>query len=162
MAETNVSFRFAERSDCSLILRFIRELAVYERMENEVVTTEEVLEEWLFDKHAAEFIFVMLDGREVGYALFFANFSSFLGRAGLYLEDIYVQPAYRRRGIGKAMLQELARIAVERDYGRFEWTCLDWNQPSIDFYLSLGAVPMSEWTIYRLSGDALTNLAEGK
>jgi GNAT superfamily N-acetyltransferase len=100
------------------------------------------------------------DGKEVGYALFFSNFSTFLGKAGLYLEDLFVLPDYRGRGIGKALLVELARIAVERDYGRVEWSCLDWNEPSIDFYRSIGAVDMHEWTTYRLEGNALNKLAE--
>jgi GNAT superfamily N-acetyltransferase len=152
-------FRPAERCDCALILRFIRELAEYEKMANEVVATEELLAEWLFDKRAAEVVFTVVGSKEVGFALFFPNFSTFLGRSGLYLEDLYVMPEYRNQGIGKAMLKELARIAVERGYGRFEWWCLDWNTPSIEFYRSLGAEPMSDWTVYRVSGDKLTDLA---
>ena len=154
-----VTFRAAVREDCDLILRFIRALAEYEKMGPEVVATEQLLDEWLFDKHAAEVIFALDDGREVGFALFFPNFSTFLGRAGLYLEDLFVVPEYRSRGIGKALLRELARVAVERGYGRFEWWCLDWNTPSIGFYRSLGAQPMDDWTVYRLSGDALAALA---
>ena len=156
----SITFRFALRDDCAIILRFIRELAEYELMENEVVATEELLGEWLFDKRAAEVLFAVADGHEVGFALFFPNFSTFLGRAGLYLEDLFVLPDYRGRGIGAALLRELARIAVDRGYGRFEWACLDWNKPSIDFYLSLGAKPMSDWTGYRLSGDTLTEFAK--
>lgn len=105
-------------------------------------------------------IFALENGREIGFALFFHNFSTFLGRAGLYLEDLYVRPQYRRRGYGRAMLKKLAEIAVERGCGRLEWWCLDWNRPSIDFYLSLGAEPMSDWTVYRISGDTLTRLTE--
>jgi GNAT superfamily N-acetyltransferase len=153
------SFRPAERADCALILSFIRQLAEYEHMENDVVATEELLAEWLFDKSAAEVLFAVADGQEVAFALFFPNFSTFLGRPGMYLEDIYVLPEYRGRGIGKAMLRELARIAVERGYGRFEWACLDWNTPGIEFYRSLGAEQMSEWTTHRLSGDKMTELA---
>jgi len=156
------TFRLADRNDCALILRFIRELAIYERLENEVVASEELLAEWLFDKQTAEVFFAVVDGREIGFALFFTNFSTFLGRAGLYLEDLYVLPEYRGRGVGAKMLRELARISVERGYGRFEWACLNWNTPAIDFYLALGAVPMSEWTIYRMTGDRLSDFAEGK
>ena len=154
-----VSFRFAEQNDCALILRFIRELAEYERMSDDVVATEALLSEWLFQKNAAEVIFAVVDNQEVGFALFFPNFSTFLGRAGLYLEDLFVLPKYRGCGIGKAMLCELARIATKRGYGRFEWACLDWNTPSIEFYHSLGAKPMNEWTTYRLTDEALSKLA---
>ena len=153
------SFRSAERQDVPLILRYIRELARYEKLEEEVVATEEILEEWLFDKEKAEVIFAVADGREVGFALFFHNFSTFLGRAGLYLEDLYVEPAYRGQGIGTALLKELARIAVARGCGRLEWWCLDWNQPSIEFYRALGAEAMDDWTVYRLSGETLAKLA---
>jgi GNAT superfamily N-acetyltransferase len=159
MAEA-VSFRFAQRSDVDLILRFIRDLAAYEKMEQEVVATPELLETWIFDKQKAEVIFTVAGGKEVGFALFFHNFSTFLGRAGIYLEDLYVMPEYRGRGYGKALLKKLAAIAVERGCGRLEWWCLDWNEPSIGFYRSMGAVPMDEWTVYRVAGDALRNLAE--
>lgn len=153
------SFRSAERQDVPLILRYIRELARYEKLEHEVVATEALLEEWLFDRAKAEVIFAVADGREVGFALFFHNFSTFLGRAGLYLEDLYVEPAYRGQGIGTALLKELARIAVARGCGRLEWWCLDWNQPSIEFYRALGAEAMDDWTVYRLSGETLAKLA---
>jgi GNAT superfamily N-acetyltransferase len=137
-------------------------LAKYEKLANEVVATEELLAEWLFDKRTAEVIFAVVDKQEIGFALFFPNFSTFLGRAGMYLEDLYIMPEYRNRGVGKAMLRELARIAVERGYGRFEWWCLDWNKSTIDFYLYLGAEAMDEWTTYRISGDALNKLANGR
>lgn len=153
-------FRYAQRSDAPLILQFIRELADYEKMSDEVVADEETLEEWIFDKGKAEVLFAVVDGKEVGYALFFHNFSTFLGRAGIYLEDLFVKAEHRGKGYGKAMLKQLASIAVERKCGRLEWSCLDWNQPSIDFYRSLGAEPMSDWTVYRMTGDTLTNLAE--
>lgn len=153
-------FRFAEENDAALILQFIRELAEYENMLDEVVATEELLHEWIFEKNKAEVIFVMEDRKEVGFALFFHNFSTFLGRAGIYLEDLYVKPQFRGKGYGKALLKRLAQIAVERGCGRLEWCCLDWNKPSVDFYLSLGAVPMEDWTLYRLSGDTLRNMAE--
>ena len=156
---SKLSFREAEEKDCGLILFFIRELAAYEKMLDEVVATEELLSDWLFHKHSAEVIFACEDGKEVGFALFFHNFSTFVGRAGLYLEDLYVLPEYRGRGYGKALLKRLAAIAVERGCGRMEWVCLDWNQPSIDFYRSLGARPMDEWTVYRVAGESLEQLA---
>ena len=152
-------FRFAQPDDAEKILFFIRELAKYEKMENEVVATPELLREWIFEKGKAEVIFPVVGGREIGFALFFHNFSTFLGRAGLYLEDLYIMPEYRGRGYGKATLRELARIAVGRGCGRLEWYCLDWNKPSIDFYLSLGAQPLDEWTTYRLTGETLENMA---
>lgn len=155
-----VEFRYAERTDTKLILKFITDLARYEKMENEVVATEDMLEEWLFDKQKAEVIFAVVDGSEVGFALFFHNFSTFLGRSGIYLEDLYVLPEYRGFGYGKSILKKLAQIAIERDCGRLEWWCLDWNKPSIDFYLSLGAQPMQDWTVYRVSGSTLENLAK--
>ena len=153
-----MEFRCAERRDVGLVLQFIRELADYEHMLDEVVATPELLEEWLFDRKKAEVVFAVEDGVEVGFALFFHNFSTFLGRAGIYLEDLYVKPDCRGRGFGKALLTKLARIAVERKCGRLEWWCLDWNRPSIDFYLSMGAEPMKDWTVYRISGDTLQKL----
>jgi GNAT superfamily N-acetyltransferase len=162
MDETGLTFRFAEKGDAPLILRFIRELAGYEHLEDEVVATEEILDDWLFGKKAAEVIFPVVDGVEIGYALYFYNYSTFLGRAGIYLEDLFVRPAYRGRGYGRAVLRELARIAGERGCGRLEWVCLDWNEPSIGFYRSLGAEPRSEWTVYRLAGERLAALADGE
>ena len=156
MAE--LSFRFAVREDTPLILSFIRALAAYEQMADQVIATEELLAEQLFDRGNAEVLFALEDGKEVGFALFFHNFSTFLGRAGLYLEDLYVLLDHRGTGYGKALLHQLARIARERGYGRMEWWCLDWNRPSIDFYLSLGAEPMRDWTVYRLSGATLEAL----
>lgn len=155
-----LDFRYAERKDGGLILKFIKDLAKYEKMENEVIATEALLKEWIFDKQKAEVIFALKDGKEVGFALFFHNFSTFLGRAGIYLEDLYVMPKHRGFGYGRAILRKLAQIAVERGCGRLEWWCLDWNKPSIDFYLSLGAEPMSDWTAYRMAGDTLNKLAE--
>ena len=154
------SFRYATKEDAGLILEFIRGLAAYEKMLDEVIATEELLREWIFEKEKAEVIFALEDGKEVGFALFFHNFSTFLGRAGLYLEDLFIKEEYRGKGYGKATLKELARIAVERGCGRLEWWCLDWNKPSIDFYRSLGAEPMEEWTTYRLSGETLKKMAE--
>ena len=152
-------FRFAEEGDCRLILKFIRSLAQYEKMSEEVVATEDTLRKWLFEKKKAEVIFVMDGEKEVGFALFFHNFSTFLGRAGIYLEDLYVRPSYRGKGYGNALLSELAHITVVRGCGRLEWSCLDWNQPSIDFYKSLGAQALDEWTMYRVTGDRLKELA---
>ena len=153
-------FRFAVRDDAPLILEFIKRLAEYEKMLTDVTATPELLEYWLFDKQTAEVLFAMIDGKEVGFALYFSNFSTFLGKAGLYLEDIFVLPEYRGCGIGKALLAYLAHIAVKRGYGRMEWACLDWNEPSIAFYRSIGANDMSDWTTYRLTGNTLTKLAE--
>ena len=155
-------FRNAEPKDVALILSFIKELAEYEKMSDDVVATEALLQEWIFEKKLTEVIFVMEEEKEVGFMLFFHNFSTFLGRGGIYLEDLYVKPEYRGKGYGKALLKRLAQIAVERECGRVEWSCLNWNQPSIDFYLSLGAVPMSDWTVYRVTGDTLKKLAEDK
>lgn len=155
----DMTFRFAERKDARRILFFVQELARYEKMEDEVTATAALLEEWIFDKGCAEVLFAVADGQEVGFALFFHNFSTFVGKAGLYLEDLYVLPEYRGRGYGKGLLRQLAAIAVQRGCGRMEWSCLDWNQPSIDFYRRLGAVPMTGWTIYRAAGETLTRLA---
>ena len=157
-----MNFRFATEEDTSLILFFIKELAAYEKMANEVVATEELLHHWIFEQKKAEVIFALEDGKEVGFALFFHNFSTFLGRAGIYLEDLYVRPEFRGRGYGKGLICQLARIAVERGCGRLEWWCLDWNQPSIDFYLSLGAEPMRDWTVYRIAGETLNSLGSGE
>ena len=153
-----MEFRFARPEDAGLVLEFIRQLAEYEKMLPEVVATEQLLHRALFQDRRAEVIFALEDGVEVGFALYFHNFSTFVGRSGLYLEDLFVKPAYRGRGYGKALLKRLAKIAVERGCGRFEWVCLDWNQPSIDFYRSLGAVPQEEWTIYRLTAEKIDEL----
>ena len=154
-----MTFRFAEEVDCTLILRFIRGLADYEKMSDQVVATEELLREWIFVKKKAEVLFICVDDKEVGFALFFHNFSTFLGRAGIYLEDLFVLPEYRNKGYGKALLKKLAQITVSRGCGRLEWACLDWNKPSIEFYKSLGAAVMDEWTTYRLTGDTLMEMA---
>lgn len=151
-------FRVATVNDCGLILKFIKLLAEYENMSSEVVATEELLNEWIFKKEKAEVLFVLEGNKEVGFALFFHNFSTFLGRAGIYLEDLFVLPEYRGKGYGKALLKKLAQITIERGCGRLEWSCLDWNKPSIDFYLSLGAKKMDEWTVYRLTGTALEEM----
>lgn len=157
--DNNITFRFAEVTDTALILGFIKDLAKYEEMSDDVVATEEILHEWLFVRKRAEVLIGEVNERPVGFALFFHNFSTFLGRAGIYLEDLFVNPEYRGKGYGRAFMKKLAQIAVERGCGRLEWACLDWNKPSIDFYLSLGAQPMSEWTVYRVTGDTLNHLA---
>ena len=155
-----LSFRYAEEKDTELILFFMKSLAEYEKMSDEVSATPELLKEWIFEKKKAEVIFPVVDGKEIGFALFFHNFSTFLGKAGIYLEDLYILPEYRHKGYGKRVLKKLASIATERGCGRLEWCCLDWNKPSIDFYLSLGAEPMSDWTTYRITGETLKKLAE--
>ena len=155
-----MTFRFAKEEDCALILRFIRGLAAYEKMSDQVAATEELLREWIFEKKKAEVLFVCDGDTEVGFALFFHNFSTFLGRAGIYLEDLFVLPEHRGKGYGKALLRRLAQITVERGCGRLEWSCLDWNTPSIAFYRSLGAVQMEDWTTYRLTGETLEELAK--
>ena len=155
-------FRFATEADASLIIEFISGLAEYEKMTDEMIADEALIREWVFERKKAEVIFALENGKEVGFALFFHNFSTFLGRAGIYLEDLFVLPEYRGRGHGKALIKELAHITVERGCGRLEWCCLDWNNPSIDFYLSLGARQMNEWTTYRLAGDSLQSLVNDK
>ncbi len=156
----SVTYRFAAREDTGLILQFIRELADYEKMLDQVVADEELLAQELFDKRHAEVLFALVDGQEVGFALFFHNFSTFLGRSGIYLEDLYVRPEHRGKGCGKGLLRKLAQLALERGCGRLEWACLNWNKPSIDFYLSTGAQPMDEWKVYRLTGESLSHMAQ--
>jgi len=145
MKKENMMIRKAERRDVPLLLEFIKGIARYEKMEDEVIASPDVLER--------------VDGREVGFALYFYNFSTFIGHSGLYLEDLFVWPEERGKGYGKALLLHLVKIAREHHCGRMEWTCLNWNQPSIDFYLSLGAIPMKEWTVYRLDAAALERLS---
>jgi len=150
----------AAESDVPVILGFIRKLAEYEKLSHLVVATEANIHTNVFGANpVAEVLLAYWDGEPVGFALYFRNFSTFLGQAGIYLEDLFVDPEHRGKGIGKALLIRLAKIAVERGYGRLEWAVLDWNTPSIDFYRSLGAVPLDEWTAYRLTGDALERLA---
>lgn len=157
-----MEFQFAVRSDTAEILSFIKGLAEYEHMADDVVADVPTLEHWLFDEKKAEVLFAVEDGVKVGFALFFHNFSTFLGRAGIYLEDLFVKPEYRGRGYGKGLLTKLSEIAVERGCGRLEWWCLDWNTPSIEFYKSMGAVPMDEWTTFRIAGETLQKLGGGK
>src|SRR6185436_10982634 len=157
---TDFSIRQATEQDVPLIASFIRQLAEYERLSDEAVMTDEMLRENLFGaRRYAEVLLGYEGDRPVGFALFFHNFSTFLGRPGLYLEDLFVIPEKRGKGYGRALLIELARIARERKCGRFEWSVLDWNKPSIEFYKNLGAVSMDEWTIYRVTGESLRRLA---
>jgi len=161
MRDSTVSIRAATEADVPLILDFVRALAEYEHETDAVVATEEDLRRWLFgEKPVAEVVFARVDGRDIGFALFFPNFSTWVGKPGLYLEDLFVLPDDRRQGIGRALLAHLARLAIERGYGRLEWSVLDWNEPAIGFYRRLGARAMDEWTAYRLEGDALRRLAE--
>jgi GNAT superfamily N-acetyltransferase len=158
---SDLSIRPADAGDIPLILGFIRELAEYEKLLDQVTATEEILTKWIFDKQRAEVLIGEKDGQPVGYALFFYNFSTFLGRAGIYIEDVYVRPENRGKGYGKAFFRYIAGLCRDRGCGRLEWSCLDWNRPSIDFYLSLGAEPMSDWTIYRLNRESILKLADG-
>jgi len=155
----DLTFRHADQTDMGLLLRFIKELAVYEKLLDEVVATEDTLLEWLFEKKAAGAFFAVVDGTEVGFCVFYYNYSSFVGRAGIFIEDIYVKPEYRGHGYGKAIMKKVAQMATEEGCGRVEWSCLDWNEPSIRFYRSLGARPMDEWTVYRMAGDTLKDMA---
>jgi len=154
-----ITIRTAAPQDVALILDLIRELALYEREPEAVVATEAMLHDALFERRVAESLIAELDGRPVGFALFFHNFSTWTGKPGIYLEDLYVTPDARGSGAGKALLRHLAGIALDRDCGRFEWAVLDWNTPAIDFYRAMGAQAMDEWTVQRVSGDALVALA---
>ena len=153
--------RFAQVADVPVILGFIKDLAEYEKLSGEVVATEDALRTTLFGaRPAAEVLIAEVSGTAVGFALFFQSYSTFLGKPGLYLEDLFVRPAARGQGVGGALMAALARIAVQRHYGRFEWSVLDWNEPALKFYATLGAVPQAEWTVQRLTGDPLAALAD--
>ena len=154
-----IEIRPAIESDVPLILAFIRELAEYERLSHQCVASEQLLREHLFGPNPTAFaLMAFLDQRAAGYALYFRNFSTFLARPGIYLEDVYVSPQFRGKGIGQALLRRVARIAVEQNAGRLEWAVLDWNAPAIGFYKKLGAVPLDDWTVFRVTGDALNQL----
>jgi len=155
-----IQFKPAQKKNIPLILTFIKELADYEGLLHEVVATEELLREWLFEKKKAEVFIGMINGNPIGFSLYFYNFSTFLGKSGIYLEDLYIRPEYRGFGYGRAFLKKLAQVAVSQGCGRLEWWCLDTNKPSIDFYRSMDAEPMTDWTVYRITGDTLTNLAK--
>ena len=158
----SLEIRIAKKEDVPLILSFIKELAEYEHLSHEVCATEQILTDSLFGRNSVtEVILAYYNNQPVGFALFFHNFSTFLGRKGIYLEDIYVKPEYRRKEIGKALLTYIAKIAKERNCGRLEWAVLNWNKPAIKFFKSLGAIPMNEWTTFRLTGESLTKLATG-
>ncbi len=157
---STLTFRMARPGDEGAVLNIIRALARYEHLEDQVIATEGLLREWLFEKEKAEVLLAEAEGKIVGSALFFHSFSTFLGRAGIYLEDLFVYPEYRGRGYGRALLKKLAAVTLERDCGRLEWACLDWNEPSIAFYKSMGAAPMEDWTTYRLTGETLRRAAE--
>jgi GNAT superfamily N-acetyltransferase len=149
----------ATERDVAVILGFIRKLAEYEKLSHQVAATEELLRDTLFGgRRVAEVLIAYLGDEPAGFALFFHNFSTFLGRPGIYLEDLFVEPAQRGQGIGKALLTEIAKIARERNCGRLEWAVLDWNRPAIDFYRGLGAVPLDDWTLFRVTGEVLDNL----
>jgi len=155
-----MEIRQATEADVPLTLRFIRDLAIYEKLEHKVVATEAGLRQTLFaNPRFAEVVFAVEDGVEAGFALFFHNYSTFLGAPGIYLEDLFVKPEFRGRGLGKALLAHLAKLAKERGCGRVEWAVLDWNTPSINFYKSLGAISLDDWRIFRLTGEAMEKLA---
>ena len=159
----SLNIRPAVTDDCTQIFEFIRELAIYEKAEHEVVTNVEQIQSSLFgDQPQAKGLMAEMDGQAIGFAIYFHNYSTWLGKHGIYLEDLYVSPKFRGVGAGKALLQSLARIAIDKGCGRVEWSVLDWNQPAIDFYRALGAKPQDEWTVYRLTGDALTGFAGAK
>ena len=156
----NFNIRPAQPEETGLVLAFIKKLAEYEKCSDEVVADEATLYESLFVEHSAEVVFAEEDGEVIGFALFFHNFSTFVGRKGLYLEDLFIIPEKRGKGYGKALLKYLANLAVERNCGRMEWICLDWNQPALKVYRSIGAIPMDEWTVQRLDEQALKQFAE--
>ena len=160
--EPRFNIRPARPDEAGLVLEFIKRLADYEKCTDEVVADEATIRQSLFVEHSAEVVFAEEDGVAIGFALFFNNFSTFVGRKGLYLEDLFIIPEKRGRGYGKALLKYLARTAVERNCGRMEWICLDWNQPALDVYRSIGAVPMDEWTVQRLSETALKQFADNE
>ena len=157
-----IQFRFAIREDVPLVFKFIRDLAAYENLLDKVVVTEAILEDWLFVQQKAEVVFCELAGRPIGFTLFFYNFSTFLGQSGIFLEDLYIEPAHRGHGYGKAIFAKLAEIAIERGCGRLDWWCLNWNQPSIAFYESIGAQHLEEWRIYRLPKENFLTLLPKK
>ena len=156
----SIVYRKAEKKDIPDMLSLIKELAAYEHLEHEAKATVEDFEKWMFDEKKVYAFMAELDGKNIGMAIYFYNFSTWLGKCGLYLEDLYVKPEYRGKGYGKGLLKTLAKEAHKEGLGRLEWACLDWNKPSIDFYLSMDATPMDEWTVYRLTGDTLEKAAK--
>jgi GNAT superfamily N-acetyltransferase len=160
VTDEKMIIRFAEEKDAELILQFIKDLAEYEKMLSDVIATVEDIRETVFEKKYAEVVICEYDGSPAGFCLFFHNYSTFLGKPGLYIEDLYVKETFRGKGLGKAILKYMANIALERNCGRMEWSCLDWNKSSIDFYKAQGAEAMNDWTVYRVHGETLNNLAE--
>ncbi len=156
----DVIFKKAVRDDLPLIHSFIKELAEYQHLEDQMIATEEALEKCLFEENRADVIFCVYEGKEVGFAVYYKTFSTLLGKCGIHLEDLYVKPEYRRHGFGRAILRKLAQITRDQGFERLEWSCLNWNESSIAFYLAIGATPMSEWTTFRLYGDALIGVIE--
>ena len=156
---TDLTFRIAQRHDTPLILEYIKKLADYEKRLDEVIATEDDIEKWVFDERQAEVIFAQLDGEVIGFALYFLSFSTYIGNVNMHLEDLFIEPEYRGKGYGKALLKELAKIVIDRGYGRFEWTCLSWNKPSIDFYLSIGA-EQKDWNVFHFKGNALEDFVK--
>lgn len=156
---SELTFKIAERKDSGLILEYIKKLADYEKRSDEVIATEESIEKWIFDEKQAEVLFALEDKHIVGFALYFLSFSTYIGNVNMHLEDLFIDPEYRRKGYGKALLKELGKIVIDRDYGRFEWTCLSWNQPSIEFYLSIGA-EQKDWNVFHFTGDALKDFVK--
>ena len=156
---TDLTFEIAQRKDSPLILEYIKKLADYEKRLDEVVATESDIEKWVFDEKQAEVIFALLDGEVIGFALYFLSFSTYIGNVNMHLEDLFIEPEYRGKGYGKALLKELAKIVIDRGYGRFEWTCLSWNKPSIDFYLSIGA-EQKDWNVFHFKGNALEDFVK--
>ena len=157
-----IKIRKARKEDAKHIHRLITELAVYEKLEHEMEASVEDLATSIFDKNQAKVIIAELEGSVVGYALYFYSYSTFLAKAGIYLEDLYVEKAHRGKGFGKILLSELAKITVDNGFGRLEWSVLDWNKPAIDFYKSIGAIPMQGWTMNRLTGESLVELSKSK
>lgn len=156
-----LTFKTAKRKDSPLILEYIRKLADYENRLDEVVATEKDIEKWVFDENQAEVVFALLNGEPIGFALYFLSFSTYIGNVNMHLEDLFIDVEHRGNGYGKALLRELAKIVIERGYGRFEWTCLSWNKPSIDFYLSIGA-EQKDWNVFHFKGDALEEFTNEK
>lgn len=158
MSATDKMFRYAKREDCDLVLNFIKNIAAYEEMPDAVKYTKDSLEEWMFDRQKGEAIFVMEEGKEVGFCLFYETLPGYIGRGGLYVEDLFVYPEYRGKGYGKALLKKMAQIAMDRDCGRLEWLCLKWNTNSIDFYKGMGATAMDSCVSFRVEDKALIDM----
>ena len=155
-----LTFKIAERQDSQLILKYIKKLAEYEKRLNEVTATVKDIEKWIFDEKQAEVIFACLNNEVIGFALYFLSFSTYIGNVNMHLEDLFIEPEHRRKGYGKALLKELGKIVLEKGYGRFEWTCLSWNQSSIDFYLSIGA-EKKDWELFHFKGKSLEKFVKG-